>query len=195
MYGKIIVPGNNEIYLRDSTDGGNSFGTPINLSNSTGDSQFPQIESIANRTLVVWQDNSTGNNEIYLRDSTDGGNSFGTPINLSNSTGDSQFPQIESIANRTLVVWQDNSTGNNEIYLLIYDGESKFSSKKNLSNSTGDSQFPQIESIANRTLVVWQDNRTGNNEIYLRKSSTGESKFSSKKNLSNSTRRFAVPPD
>ena len=112
---------------------------------------------------------------------------FGTPINLSNSTGDSQFPQIESIANRTLVVWQDNSTGNNEIYLLVYDGESKFSSKKNLSNSTGDSQFPQIESIANRTLVVWQDNSTGNNEIYLRKSSTGESKFSSKKNLSNST--------
>ena len=72
-----------------------------------------------NRTLVVWQDNRTGKNEIYLRDSTDGGNSFGTPINLSNSTGDSQFPQIESIVNRTLVVWQDNRTGNNEIYLRV----------------------------------------------------------------------------
>src|SRR4029078_11292206 len=99
------------------------------------------IESIANRTRVVWQDNSTGNNEIYLRDSTDGGNRFGAPINFSKSTGDSQFPQIESIANRTRAVWQDNSTGNNEIYLLVYDGGSKSSSKKNLSNSTGDSQF------------------------------------------------------
>jgi aldose sugar dehydrogenase len=178
--------GNNEIYFH-SDDGGSKFSSKKNLSNSTGDSQFPQIESIANRTRVVWQDNSTGNNEIYLRDSTDGGNSFGLTINLSNSTGDSQFPQIESIANRTRVVWQDNSTGNNEIYVLVNDGAIKFRSKKNLSNSTGDSQFPQIESIANRTLVVWQDNSTGNNEIYLRKSSTEGSKFSSKKNLSNST--------
>jgi glucose/arabinose dehydrogenase len=185
--------GNNEIYLRDSTDGGNSFGPPINLSNSTGNSEFPQIESIANRTRVVWQDDSTGNNEIYLRDSTDGGNSFGPPINLSNSTGNSEFPQIESIANRTRVVWQDDSTGNNELYLLVYDRASKFSSKKNLSNSTGDSQFPQIESIANRTLVVWQDNSTGNNEIYVRKSSTEGSKFSSKKNLSNSTGNSQFP--
>jgi hypothetical protein len=31
---------------------------------------------------VVWQDNSMGNNEIYLHESTDGGNKFRKPENL-----------------------------------------------------------------------------------------------------------------
>ena len=73
-------------------------------------SRLPQIDSIGNRTLVVWQDNSTGNNEVYLRESTEGKNISRT-VNLSNNTGSSEFPQIDSIGNRTLVVWQDNRYG------------------------------------------------------------------------------------
>ena len=71
----------------------------------------------------MWQDNSTGNNEVYLRESTEGKNISRT-VNLSNNTGSSEFPQIDSIGNRTLVVWQDNSTGNNEVYLReMYEGK------------------------------------------------------------------------
>ena len=82
-----------------------------------GDSQFPQIVSEGNKTFVVWQDNTTGNNEIYLKRSTDGGIRFSAKKNISNNAGDSQFPQIVSEGNKTFVVWQDNTTGNNEIYL------------------------------------------------------------------------------
>jgi uncharacterized protein (DUF1684 family) len=88
------------------------------MSNNAGDSQFPQIESEGNKTFVVWQDNTTGNNEIYLKRSTDGGVRFvAKKTRANNNAGDSQFPQIESEGNRTFVVWQDNTTGNNEIYL------------------------------------------------------------------------------
>ena len=143
--------GNNEIYLKRSTDGGVSFDAKKNMSNNAGDSQFPQIESEGNRTFVVWQDNTTGNNEIYLKRSTDGGVSFDAKKNMSNNAGDSQFPQIESEGNRTFVVWQDNTTGNNEIYLKrSTDGGVRFVAKKNMSNNAGDSQFPQIESEGNR---------------------------------------------
>ena len=41
-----------------------------NSSNNTGISKSPQIESFGNNTFVVWQDNSTGNEEIFLRKST-----------------------------------------------------------------------------------------------------------------------------
>ena len=58
------------------TDGGISFDSKKNISSSIGDSQFPQIASEGNKTFVVWQDNTTGNNEIYLKRSTDGGISF-----------------------------------------------------------------------------------------------------------------------
>ena len=178
--------GNNEIYLKRSTDGGVSFDAKKNMSNNAGDSQFPQIESEGNRTFVVWQDNTTGNNEIYLKRSTDGGVSFDAKKNMSNNAGDSQFPQIESEGNRTFVVWQDNTTGNNEIYLKrSTDGGVRFVAKKNMSNNAGDSQFPQIESEGNRTFVVWQDNTTGNNEIYLKRSTDGGVRFVAKKNMSN----------
>ena len=50
-------PGNDEIYLRKSADGGTVFGNATNLSNTPGSSQAPQIASFGNTTFVVWQDN------------------------------------------------------------------------------------------------------------------------------------------
>jgi len=65
--------------LRKSSDGGAKFETKINVSSNTGDSQFPQIQSQGNNTSVLWQDNTTGNNGIYLSRSTDMGESFYDP--------------------------------------------------------------------------------------------------------------------
>ena len=81
------------------------------------DLMIPKVSNVNNSTIISWQDNTTGNNEIYLKRSTDGGISFDSKKNISNSIGDSQFPQIVSEGNKTFVVWQDNTTGNNEIYL------------------------------------------------------------------------------
>ena len=78
---------------------------------------IPKVSNSHNSTIISWQDNTTGNNEIYLKRSTDGGISFDSKKNISSSIGDSQFPQIASEGNKTFVVWQDNTTGNNEIYL------------------------------------------------------------------------------
>ena len=54
-----------------------AFGNTTNISNNTGISRSPQIESFGNNTFVIWQDNSTGNEEIFLRKSTNGGITFG----------------------------------------------------------------------------------------------------------------------
>ena len=116
-FGRITGPGNDEIYLRKSADGGTVFGNATNLSNTPGSSQAPQIASFGNTTFVVWQDNGPGNDEIYLRKSADGGTVFGNATNLSNTPGSSQAPQIASFGNTTFVVWQDNGPGNDEINL------------------------------------------------------------------------------
>ena len=186
--------GNDEIFLRKSSNGGSTFDNPINLSNNNSSSLFPQISSFGNNTFVVWQDNSTGHHEIFLRKSSNGGSTFDNPINLSNNNSSSLFPQISSFGNNTFVVWQDNSTGNDEVILRkSSNGGSTFSSKKNLSNNNSSSLFPQISSFGNYTFVVWQDNSTGNDEIFLRKSSNGGSTFSSKKNLSNNNSSSLFP--
>src|SRR6266540_4078099 len=180
--------GNNEIYLKKSTDGGVTFGNATKLSESPGSSESPQIESEGNSTFVVWQDNTTGNNEIYLKKSTDGGVTFVGRKKLTKNTGSSESPQIESEGNSTFVVWQDNTTGNNEIYLRKSANTGfTFGNKKMLSQSPGSSESPQIESEGNSTFVVWQDNTTGNNEIYLKKSTDGGVTFVSRKKLNNNT--------
>ncbi|TLX85664.1 MAG: PQQ-dependent sugar dehydrogenase, partial [Thaumarchaeota archaeon] len=124
--------GNDEIFLRKSTDAG-KFSSKKNLSNNTGSSTSPQIESFGNNTFVIWQDNSTGNDEIFLRKSNNGGITFGNTTNISNNTGSSTSPQIESFGNNTFVIWQDNSTGNDEIYLRkSTNGDTVFYDLKNI---------------------------------------------------------------
>ena len=58
-------------------------------------SKDPQVAIYDKNIHVVWEDNSTGNSEIYYTKSIDGGNSFGEPINLSNSINDSLNAKIK----------------------------------------------------------------------------------------------------
>ena len=144
---------------------------------------LPEVYPIGSNISLVWQDNNTGNEEIFLRKSMNGGITFGNTTNISNNTGSSTSPQIEPFGSSTFVIWQDNSTGNEEIFLRKSMDGGKFSSKKNLSNNTGSSTSPQIEYFVNNTFVIWQDNSTGNEEIFLRKSTGGDIVFHDLKNI------------
>ena len=92
------VNGNSDIFFRKSTDGGNTFSFKLNISNTTGGSFSPQIV-VSDNVYVVWADNTTltGNEDILFSKSTDDGNNFSIPLNLSNNTGDSSEPQISCI--------------------------------------------------------------------------------------------------
>jgi hypothetical protein len=88
------VPGptgrNYDIFFKRSSDAGTSFGKEINLSNNNGFSEHPQLATSGNNVYVVWADNSfSANREILFVRSTDGGNTFGDPKNLSNDRRDS----------------------------------------------------------------------------------------------------------
>ena len=61
------------------------------MSNNTGNSYNPQIATSGNNVYVTWQDNTPGNNDIFVITNAQ---PFGTPINISNNPGSSQNPQI-----------------------------------------------------------------------------------------------------
>ena len=73
---------NQDIFFTKSTDDGNSFGSIINLSNNSGNSNIPQISAVGTNVFVIWLDDFSGNQDILFTKSTDGGNSFGSIINL-----------------------------------------------------------------------------------------------------------------
>jgi hypothetical protein len=119
--------GNGDILFRKSGDGGATFGQIINLSNNTGESSDPQIAVFdlrgSNNIYVVWQDktpnaslNNSSNsaNTILLRTSTDGGSTFGQPINLNHGIGSPVNPQIVTSGRNVYVVWQDKTLQGSE---------------------------------------------------------------------------------
>lgn len=183
--------GQTDILLRISADGGMSFGDPINVSNNSPYSGFPQIEVSScngesgddNSDLlsIVWSDftmavwnTTTGKLEEPERHEI----SFATLVGGEHTGGYSNLrsdPSIRIIANGSdpriaisenyvYVAWRwfsGNSTSPDlEIFLSrSIDGGRSFSTPVNLSNTTGSSIEPVILSSGNHVFLVWSEEK------------------------------------
>ena len=87
-------PGNLDIFFSVSTDNGQTFSTPDNISDNVGSSSNQQIAIKNNNVYLVWTDLTPGSNDIFFSVSTDNGQTFSTPDNISNNTGGSFGQQI-----------------------------------------------------------------------------------------------------
>jgi hypothetical protein len=179
------LAGKHDILLAKSTDGGNSFGKTINVSHNRGFSMYPVVAASPlskNDLYIAWDDNTTGNYEVYFAKSTDGGNSFGKVMDISNNLGLSGRPSIAAYNGNVYVVWNDNSTSNYEVYFAkSTDGGNSFGKSINLSNNAWMSVFPNIAVSTNNTLYVsWTDisnNTRQNQNLHFAKSTDGGSSF------------------
>jgi hypothetical protein len=120
-----LIP--NDLFFIKSTDRGNTFTDEISLSKKS--SLNAEISVYGNNVYIPWQDGiSKGNNqEILLKQSTDRGNTFTDAIeNLSNNEGISECPSIAVSNNNVYVVWEDNTTGNHEIFFTRSHERTRF---------------------------------------------------------------------
>ena len=196
---------NYDIFFTKSSDAGTSFGREINLSNNNGFSEHPQLATSGNNVYVVWADNSfSANREIFFARSTDGGNTFGDPINLSNNLGDSYNQEIFAFGDDIYVVWLDKEeqedpygSENSHSSILIkssVDGGATFSQTLSLSNSNNNANansFPKVAAYNNHVYVIWnveenieqssssEERRNSNNDtgLYFAKSSDRAASF------------------
>ena len=92
------------------------------ISDTSGDSMEPNLTS-SDVPFLVWQEETAADNEVYVRrraganwvevdDSASGGG-------ISNNSGDSDFPVAAFANGRLYVAWEDDSSGNYEIYILV----------------------------------------------------------------------------
>ncbi|CAN5243551.1 hypothetical protein BH18THE2_BH18THE2_23620 [soil metagenome] len=183
--------GNGDIYFKRSIDNGTTFDTVNNISqNNTGSSSDPKIGTHSNNVYIVWTDVSSNKNEVFYRQSVDGGVMFGGLKELSKTrsiNGEfALYPRIITSGNNVYVAWQDKVLGGNEIFFRASnDGGNKFTGIKNLSrNNTGDSISPVLAANANNTFVAWSDTSSGKSEILLRASLDNGNTFGGVKNVS-----------
>jgi len=147
-----------------------------NLSNNNDLSEYPQIQLDTNNyPYIVWQDNTSGNYEIYFTHWNGSNwvkmNGEAGYDNLSNNGGDSENPQIQLDTNNyPYIVWDDLNiyfthwNGSNWVKMngeVGYDDLSTY-------GSTGD--YPQMRLDTNNyPYIVWTyyNNPPGNEEIYF----------------------------
>jgi hypothetical protein len=108
--------GNYEIYTRISNDGGLTWETDERQTNAAGDSKFPSIAVSGTYIHLAWQDNRSGNYEIYYKRSVDGGISWEPDVPLTNAPCSSEFASVALADSVVHVVWQDGRDLNEEVY-------------------------------------------------------------------------------
>lgn len=168
------LPSNtSEIYVRNSTTSGNSWGSATRLTNVNSIKTYPSASISGQVVNIVWQDDRDANineSEIYLKRSTTGGNSWGPDIRLTNAPGYSWHPSIASVGSTVHVVWDDRRNG-----LQSHDIYYKRSSDNGVNwgndiriSSTTAAQYPSVSAEGNNVHIIWQDSPFFDNDIHHR---------------------------
>jgi len=178
-----------DIFFSTSSDNGSTFSAPINVSNNTKRSINAGIIASGNTIHLIWNQSTLDSADIFYAKSTDGGNMFSVPINLSNSTRFSQTSrdsQITVSGNIVSIVWWEESKQDSDVFFTrSVDGGLNFNKPLNLSRTSANSMFPQVISNEENMYVLWHDYAHGNGDIFLRKSTDLGATFGSIRNLSN----------
>ena len=162
-----------DIFFAASDNDGLSFGLPINLSTMEGIPSLTrdtQMVASGNNIFVVWY-NQNINNGIFLAKSSDGGRTFGAPINL-NDFNNAEFSQIAVNNDKIYVIWAEQFLGTKEVFLRYsIDGGESFGSKINLSNDDSESNIfvlgPQIALGNDNVFTVFERKGIDSSNLYL----------------------------
>lgn len=110
-YGGVLTPAYvSGIFFAKSTDGGNTFSQPLNLSGDIGTSYFSGISSSAGNVYSSWTSKHGDHVQVFFSRSTDNGATFGDPVDLTGRS-DSWFSQIVSSGDNVYIAG-DASDGN-----------------------------------------------------------------------------------
>jgi hypothetical protein len=181
------MPGNNEIYYKKSTNGGTSWSPAKRLTWTLGSSTVPAIAVDSSDAVhIVWLENISGNDEIYSKNSSDGGTTWTAAKRLTWTSSDSRNPALAIDSSDIIyAVWDDPLPGNGEIYgKRSTDGGVTWSSVRRLTWTSGWSYAPDIAIAPPNTIhLVWGAEIPGDTEIFYKGSTDGGTTWSAAKQL------------
>ncbi|MBZ0202510.1 MAG: T9SS type A sorting domain-containing protein [Ignavibacteria bacterium] len=166
--------GNFEIYFKQSSDNGATWGSDTRLTNNPSHSTYPSISVSGVNVHIVWREFRDGNDEIYYKNSLNGGTNWGTDTRLTNNASQSYSPVINAQSSLLHVVWTDNREGNWEIYYKrSTNNGSSWGSDERLTNHVASSGSPSTSASGTALHVVFVDGIYGNEEIVYLRNPTG----------------------
>jgi hypothetical protein len=185
--GDAVDSGMPDIFYSNSTNGGQSFGTSVNLSDNDGSSINPRIAVAGSGNVyIAWQDdtpNPENEEAIFVRASIDGGSSFGEIAEANNLEGFANNPSIIPNGSAEFyLLWEDSNQG--DIFLApgtldTSDASITFGEFANVSDNSGASTGARsVVSGTGRVYVGWIDDVTGSNDVLIANSTDAGSTFS-----------------
>ena len=163
--------GNGDIYFSSSSNSGDHFEFPKNLAVTRESSSQPQIASDGNHVYIVWRDETTGNGDIYFRQSSKHGNDFEDIKKLHEGNGSSSEPQMRTDQNNLYILWTESTFNNSR---LLFQSSRNFGydfyNAVDLSSNFTLSHYPKLDLFNGTVYVVWRDgNKIGDTGISFKR--------------------------
>ena len=159
---------NYDVFFKKSNDDGNSFGSPINLSDNIGFSEHPQIASVGNHIYVVWVDDSSGQREIMFSKSLDSGKTFSNSIVVSQNSLSSYHAELAAEGQNVYIVWDSFGIETGNIIFLAKSNDQGKTFGKLIEIGEGDLEtYPKIAASANEYYITWDRRDHEDTEILL----------------------------
>jgi hypothetical protein len=166
--------GNWDIYVTSSTDG-ITWATQIRLT-STDYQQTNPVVTVDNATpknaYIAWQDDTAGNQDIYVMRSADAFVSSRTLWQVtSDATDQIEIAATVDAANIVYLLWTDARNGNQDIYGAS-SATGPWTNVPVVTTSASQSQ-PAVAAEATGSIlhILWTDDSAGNNDVYYSSSS------------------------
>lgn len=174
---------NYDIFFKKSNDSGETFGSPINLSNNTGFSEHPQIASVGNIIYIVWVDDSSGEREIMFCKSSDSGKTFSNRTIVSKNSMGPNHVELAAEGQSVYIVWNSFDKEMRNIILLSKsdDAGKTFAELREIGIADMET-FPKIAADADEYFVTWDKENDKDTEILFIK---GHKNYNKMHNVTN----------
>jgi len=157
---------NYDIFFKKSNDSGDTFGSPINLSNNTGFSEHPQIASVGNIIYIVWVDDSSGEREIMFCKSSDSGKTFSNSTIVSQNSMGPYHVELAAEGQSVYIVWNSFDKEMRNIILLSKSDDAGKTFAELREIGIGDMEtFPKIAADTDEYFVTWDKENDKDTEI------------------------------
>jgi hypothetical protein len=163
--------GNWEMYYKNSTDAGLTWSADYRLAYISQPIGMPSVSASGPVVFVVWEGEQGYISEIYYRQSTDEGRSWGSETRLTYNVSYSNWPSVFVSGSNVHVVWED-------AYEVYYKNSTDLGRRwfeTRLTFDPNDSWNASVCAAGSKVHVVWMDSRSGDWEIYYKRNPTGNS--------------------
>ena len=183
-----IAGANYEVFVSSSSDGGAPFSSPVNVSLSAGTSFAPYLAVDSTGVVyVAWHEIIAGADDVFLARSVDGGATFSTGLNITNTAVDSGLDVggtgvTIGPGNALHITWVEAITPGiwNPFFMKSEDGGSTFSAPTAvLPPGTNALAFLHAWVGASNIVILWSDQSDVFHPMFLTMSGDGGATFSS----------------